>query len=26
MKHHGLTYLYIDALGDMLPGFATFDW
>ncbi|EOI7393383.1 MULTISPECIES: hypothetical protein [Yersinia] len=26
MKHHGLTYLHIDALGDMLPGFATFDW
>ncbi|EOX5626819.1 TPA: DUF5983 family protein [Yersinia enterocolitica] len=26
MKHHGLTYLHIDALGDVLPGFATFDW
>ncbi|MCW8112078.1 MULTISPECIES: hypothetical protein [Yersinia] len=26
MKHHGPTYLHIDALGDMLPGFATFDW
>ncbi|EOI6608937.1 hypothetical protein OP862_00460 [Yersinia massiliensis] len=26
MKCHGLTYLHIDALGDMLPGFATFDW
>nr|WP_222423587.1 hypothetical protein [Yersinia intermedia] len=26
MKHHGLTYLHIDTLGDVLPGFATFDW
>ncbi|EOA3028634.1 hypothetical protein ACMU9X_000852 [Yersinia enterocolitica] len=26
MKHHGLTYLHIDILGDMLPGFATFNW
>ncbi|UNK25689.1 hypothetical protein [Yersinia intermedia] len=26
MKHNGPTYLHIDALGDMLPGFATFDW
>ncbi|CNC91382.1 DUF5983 family protein [Yersinia pseudotuberculosis] len=26
MKRHGLTYLHIDALGDVLPGFATFDW
>ncbi|MGM7923430.1 hypothetical protein [Yersinia enterocolitica] len=25
MKHHGLTYLHIDALGDVLPGFATFN-
>lgn len=26
MKRHGLTYLHIDALGDVLPGFATFNW
>ncbi len=26
MKRHGLTYLHINALGDVLPGFATFDW
>ncbi|HHA0034387.1 TPA: DUF5983 family protein [Yersinia enterocolitica] len=26
MKRHGLTYLHIDALGDVLPGFTTFDW
>ncbi|WP_222705974.1 hypothetical protein [Yersinia intermedia] len=26
MKCHGLTYLHIDALGDVLPGFATFNW
>ncbi|CQH43994.1 TPA: hypothetical protein PXS16_000139 [Yersinia enterocolitica] len=26
MKRHGLTYLHIDALGDVLPGFATFYW
>ncbi|EKN3687318.1 DUF5983 family protein [Yersinia alsatica] len=26
MKHHGLTYLHIDALGNVLPGFDTFDW
>lgn len=26
MKHHHLNYLHIDALGDVLPGFATFDW
>ncbi|EKN4894977.1 TPA: hypothetical protein P0N76_000258 [Yersinia enterocolitica] len=26
MKRHGLTYLHIDALGDVLPGFDTFDW
>ncbi|EOV7030791.1 hypothetical protein ACQIBV_000158 [Yersinia enterocolitica] len=25
MKCHGLTYLHIDALGDVLPGFATFN-
>ncbi|UAN43976.1 hypothetical protein KGP17_15980 [Serratia sp. JSRIV001] len=26
MKRHQLSYLHIDALGDVLPGFATFDW
>ncbi|WP_249269941.1 hypothetical protein [Yersinia intermedia] len=26
MKHYGLTYLHIDTLGDVLPGFATFNW
>ncbi len=26
MKRHGLTYLHIDALGDVWHGFATFDW
>ncbi|HFN9774125.1 TPA: DUF5983 family protein [Yersinia enterocolitica] len=26
MKRHGLTYLHIDALGNVLPGFTTFDW
>ncbi|CNJ90113.1 Uncharacterised protein [Yersinia intermedia] len=26
MRRHGLTYLHIDALGDVLPSFATFDW
>ena len=26
MKRHGLTYLHIDALGDVLPGFAIFNW
>ncbi|OKP21437.1 DUF5983 family protein [Serratia fonticola] len=26
MKRHQLTYLHIDALGDVLPDFATFDW
>ncbi|WP_144416958.1 DUF5983 family protein [Yersinia vastinensis] len=25
MKRHGLPYLHIDALGDVLSGFATFD-
>ncbi|HHQ6539175.1 TPA: DUF5983 family protein [Serratia fonticola] len=25
-KRHQLTYLHIDALGEVLPGFATFDW
>ncbi|CAI1192851.1 Uncharacterised protein [Serratia fonticola] len=26
MKRHQLTYLHIDALGDVLPDFVTFDW
>lgn len=26
MKLHRLSYLHIDALGDVLPDFATFDW
>lgn len=26
MKRHQVTYLHIDALGDVLPGFVTFDW
>lgn len=26
MKRHQLTYLHIDALGDVLPDFASFDW
>ncbi|MGM0511782.1 MAG: DUF5983 family protein [Pseudomonadota bacterium] len=26
MKRHQLTYLHIDALGDVLPDFATFGW
>lgn len=26
MKRHQLIYLHIDALGDVLPGFTTFDW
>ncbi|HHQ6546965.1 MULTISPECIES: DUF5983 family protein [Serratia] len=26
MKRHQLTYLHIDALGEVLPGFATFGW
>ncbi|EPB9507593.1 TPA: hypothetical protein ACPZUU_002663 [Yersinia enterocolitica] len=26
MKHYGLTHLHIGALGDVLLGFATFDW
>jgi hypothetical protein len=25
MKRHQLTYLHIDALGDVLPDFTTFD-
>jgi hypothetical protein len=26
MKRHQLTYLHIDALGEVLPGFAAFGW
>jgi hypothetical protein len=26
MKRHQLCYLHIDALGDVLPDFTTFDW
>ncbi len=26
MKRHQLTYLHIDALGDVLPDFVTFGW
>ncbi|WP_156294512.1 DUF5983 family protein [Serratia oryzae] len=26
MKRHQLTYLHIDALGEVLPGFVTFGW
>lgn len=26
MKLHRLTYLHIDALGDVLPGFTIFSW
>ncbi|MHA7844751.1 DUF5983 family protein [Serratia sp. D1N4] len=26
MKRHQLTYLHIDALGEVLPGFTTFGW
>ncbi|MBL5902951.1 DUF5983 family protein [Serratia fonticola] len=26
MKRHQLSYLHIDALGEVLPDFATFDW
>ncbi|HHQ6567277.1 TPA: DUF5983 family protein [Serratia fonticola] len=26
MKRHQLSYLHIDALGEVLPDFTTFDW
>ncbi|WP_261423627.1 DUF5983 family protein [Serratia quinivorans] len=26
MRQHHITFLHLDATGDLLPGFATFDW
>ncbi|AYO39810.1 DUF5983 family protein [Serratia sp. P2ACOL2] len=26
MRQHHITFLHLDAAGDLLPGFATFDW
>ena len=26
MRRHGITTVHFDALGDLLPGFTTFDW
>lgn len=26
MQHHRIAFLHLDAAGDVLPGFTTFDW